>query len=86
MSILHEILEWTKRLPTWQSDAVSRLLSNPILTTEDIEDLFALLKIAHGIPDPKNRRPNPLTADQIPAPTKVLKHMAGAKTKCNILS
>jgi energy-coupling factor transporter ATP-binding protein EcfA2 len=75
MSILHEILEWTKGLPTWQSDAVSRLLSNPILTTEDIEDLFALLKIAHGIPDPKNRTPNPLTADQIPAPTKVLKHI-----------
>jgi len=75
MSILHEILEWTQGLPAWQSDAVSRLLANPVLTADDIEDLFALLKSAHGILDAKNRIPKPLTADQVPAPSKVLTHV-----------
>jgi ABC-type cobalamin/Fe3+-siderophores transport system ATPase subunit len=75
MSILQEILCWTKGLPTWQSDAVARLLAKPVLTADDLADLFALLKVAHGIPDPKNRKPKPLTADQLPAPVKVSTHV-----------
>jgi len=70
MSILQEVLAWTQGLPTWQSDAVARLLTQPALTAADQDDLYALLKLAHGIPDPKNRKPKPLTADQIPAPIK----------------
>jgi hypothetical protein len=61
MAILQEILVWTQGLPTWQSDAVSRLLAKQTLTPQDHEDLYALLKLAHGIPDPKNRQPQPLT-------------------------
>ncbi|MBX9607489.1 MAG: AAA family ATPase [Gammaproteobacteria bacterium] len=75
MSILQEILEWTRGLPTWQSDAVARLLAKQTLTADDQDDLFALLKTAHGIPDPKDRRPQPLTADEIPAPVKVTTHV-----------
>lgn len=75
MSILNEILEWTKSLPAWQSDCVSRLLANPLLTTADLEDLYALLKVEHGIPDSKNRTPKPLTAAQIPAPSAVANHI-----------
>lgn len=71
MSILQEILVWTQGLPAWQSDAVARLLAKGKLTADDQDDLFALLKLAHGIPDPKGREPKPLTADQIPAPVKV---------------
>src|SRR5690606_25779292 len=67
MAILQEILVWTQGLPKWQSDAVSRLLAKQTLTPQDYEDLYALLKLAHGIPDPKNRLPRPLAADQIPA-------------------
>lgn len=70
MAILQEILGWTQGLPAWQSDAVSRLLAKQALTPQDYEDLYALLKLAHGIPDPKNRQPQPLTADQIPAPVE----------------
>ena len=70
MSILQEILDWTKGLPEWQSDAVARLLAKQTLTIEDQDDLFALLKAAHGITDPKDRKPKPLTADQIPAPVQ----------------
>lgn len=71
MSILQEILSWTQGLATWQSDAVARLLAKQTLTAEDQGDLFALLKAAHGIPDTEDRKPKPLTADQIPAPVKV---------------
>lgn len=75
MSILHEILAWSKSLPAWQSDAVARLLARQTLTTVDQDDLFALLKAEHGIPDPKDRKPKPLTADQIPAPMKSTTHV-----------
>lgn len=75
MSILQEILAWTQGLPAWQSDAVARLLAKQTLTMDDNEDLFALLKLAHGIPDPKGRQPKPLTADQIPAPVAVATHI-----------
>ncbi|HEL5340863.1 TPA: AAA family ATPase [Stenotrophomonas maltophilia] len=68
MTILQEILVWTQGLPAWQSDAVARLLAKQSLAAEDLDDLFALLKLAHGIPDSKGRIPKPLTADQIPAP------------------
>jgi len=68
MSIMQEILSWTQELPEWQSDAVARLLAKQELSTEDYDDLYALLKLANGIPDPKNRSPAPLSADQIPSP------------------
>jgi energy-coupling factor transporter ATP-binding protein EcfA2 len=68
LSILQEILDWSKCLPAWQSDAVARLLAKSALTADDVNDLLALLKAAHGIPDPKDRKPKQLTADQIPAP------------------
>jgi energy-coupling factor transporter ATP-binding protein EcfA2 len=51
------------------------LLAKGALTGDDLDDLFALLKAAHGIPDPKDRKPKPLTADQIPAPVKATTHV-----------
>ena len=71
MSVLQEILEWTQGIPPWQSDAVARLLAKQTLTDNDLMDLYALLKAVHGIPDANDRKPKPLTADQIPAPVKV---------------
>lgn len=71
MSILQEVLSWAQGLPAWQSDAVARLLAKPALTSGDLDDLSALLRSAHGIPDPKNRTPKPLTADQIPVSAQV---------------
>lgn len=75
MSILQEILVWTHGLPMWQSDAVARLLAKKTLAADDLEDLYALLKVEHGIADPKNRMPKPLTADQIPAPVRTTTHV-----------
>ena len=75
MSILQEILGWTQGVPAWQSDAAARLLAKQTLNAEDLDDLYALLKMAHGIPDPKNRTPKPLASDQIPAPVKASTHV-----------
>ena len=71
MSILQEILVWTREFPAWQSDAIARLLAKQALTAEDHDDLLALLKSAHGIPDPKGRKPQPLPTDRVAAPIKV---------------
>lgn len=67
MSILQEVLKWGKDLAPWQSDAVARLFSKQILTPADLDDLYALLKSEHGIPDPEGRKPNPLDDSKIPA-------------------
>ncbi|MEK7946196.1 AAA family ATPase [Pigmentiphaga sp. YJ18] len=75
MAILQEILAWTQGIAAWQSDAVSRLLIKEGLTPQDHEDLYALLKSAHGIPDPSNRQPKPLTANQIPAQVEATTHI-----------
>ena len=75
MPILQEILQWSQSLPGWESDAIARLLGNQTLTPDDLDDLYALLKAEHGIPDPKGRKPNPLSENQIPAPVKVSTHV-----------
>jgi len=67
MSILQEVLGWAKGLAPWQSDAVGRLFNKESLTVEDLDDLYALLKGEHGIPDPKERTANPIADDKIPA-------------------
>jgi energy-coupling factor transporter ATP-binding protein EcfA2 len=76
MPILQEILDWSKGIAPWQSDAVARLLAKQTLGANDIDDLFALLKATHGISDPKGRTPKPLTADQIPAPVQNATHVS----------
>lgn len=75
MSILHQVLAWSQGLPAWQSDAVARLLTKQTLTPDDQNDLFALLKLTHGIPDPKGRTAKPLTSDDVPAPVKNTTHI-----------
>lgn len=76
MSVLQEVLAWSKTIPAWQSDAVARLLAKQKLDGNDMEDLFALLKAAHGIPDVKGRVAKPLTADQVPAPMQAATHVS----------
>ncbi|MGA9992293.1 MAG: ATP-binding protein [Thiobacillaceae bacterium] len=68
MSILKEILKWSAGLPAWQSDAIARLFAKEALFDDDLDDLFALLKAEHGIPDPQGRTAHKLSAEQIPAP------------------
>lgn len=75
MSILQEILGWAKGLAPWQSDAVGRLFVKEALTAQDLDDLYALLKAEHGIPDPKGRAANPVADDKIPAGAQLNEHV-----------
>ena len=68
MTILQEIMKWSQTLPAWQQDAIARLYVRPELSAQDFEDLYALLKSLHGIPDPKGRIPTKLAAEQVAAP------------------
>jgi len=69
VSLINEILSWSTTLPVWQKDAIRRLFQQEDLTQQDHEDLYAMLKAAHGIPDPQNRQPTPLAAEHLPAKT-----------------
>ncbi len=68
MTILQEILKWSQGLPAWQQDAIARLYMKPDLDAQDFDDLYALLKSAHGISDPNGRVPSILSAEQVAAP------------------
>ena len=68
MSLLNEILTWaTSELTQWQRDALRRLFQKQELAQEDYDDLYALLKSAHGLPDLNNRQPVPLAPEHLPA-------------------
>lgn len=75
MTLLQDILHWSQTLLGWQSDAVRRLFVKGQLSPQDIEDLFALLKAEHGIPDAQSRTTTRLSQDHIPAPSKPDSHV-----------
>lgn len=68
MTILQEILKWSQSLPAWQQDAIARLYVKPDPSAQEYDDMYALLKSAHGIPDTKGRVPNKLAVEQVAAP------------------
>ena len=75
MSILQDILDWAKDLPAWQNDAIARLFAKQTLFQQDMEDLYALLKAEHGIPDSKGRVTNKLSPKQIPGASVANSHV-----------
>lgn len=75
MPVLQDILEWTHSIPAWQSDAVARLFTKQTLSQQDFEELYALLKAEHGIPDPKGRIAKKFSPDQIPALSSINMHV-----------
>lgn len=68
MSILEEILAWGAGLPPWQQDAIGRLFAKGELTAHDDNHLLALVRSAHGLPDPENRVATTLDAAHIVPP------------------
>lgn len=55
-SAIEQVLTWSQCLPSWQSDAVRRLLCQEI-EESDIAELLAMLKEKHGLGD--NSKPAP---------------------------
>lgn len=68
MSLLDKILSWsTTELKTWQRDALRRLFEKQTLDAQDFDNLYGMLKAAHGLTDPQKCHPVPLTKDHLPA-------------------
>lgn len=86
MTILQEILKWSKCLPVWQQDAIARLYVKPDLSPQDFDDLYALLKSAYGIPDPNDRVPGKLATELVAAPqaSDRLVQIVAIKNLCNV--
>ncbi len=67
MPLLTDILVWSSaNLLPWQRDALRRLFQYQECSSQDIEDLYAMLKSARGLPDTQNRQPIPLAAEHLP--------------------
>ena len=67
MPLLTDILAWsTAYLSPWQRDALRRLFQQQKLNAQDIDDLYAMLKSARGLPDAQNRQPVPLAQNHLP--------------------
>ena len=64
MNVLEEILSWSVSRPSWQRDALRRLVINGDLDDEDIDELAELLKGAYGLVEIAD--PIPLEASHIP--------------------
>ena len=68
MTLLEDILQWTETLPLWQRDAARRLFQQPEgLSKDDYTELYALLKAAHNLPNPKGLMPVPLSKTHLPS-------------------
>lgn len=65
VSVLQDILEWSKARPAWQRDALRRLILNGELTADDIQDLTRICKSGHGLAPACDVAP--LTEEHVPA-------------------
>ena len=64
--VLKEILEWSLNRPTWQRDALRRLIANGELNDMDIIELANLCKSRHGLAERENAAP--LNTEHLPQP------------------
>ncbi len=68
MTLLNDILEWTKTLPGWQQDAARRLLQNEAgLSDADYSELYVLLKKENKIETADDLTAAPLAREHLPA-------------------
>ena len=49
-TVLETILEWSKDRPSWQRDALRRIIAQGRITQEDVTELVELCKTGHGAP------------------------------------
>lgn len=73
MALIDEILKWSEeKLPLWQRDAARRLFKQEEgLSDDDYSELYALLKAAHGLPNPLKLTPEPLKSVHLPGVIQV---------------
>lgn len=64
VKVLQEILKWSGERPTWQRDALRRLVLNGELSTDDVAALTEICKGEHGLAE--KIQANPLSKDHVP--------------------
>jgi energy-coupling factor transporter ATP-binding protein EcfA2 len=57
VNVLQEILSWSADRPTWQRDALRRLVINGELSDDDIRDLTEICKGEHGLTEKTEVKP-----------------------------
>lgn len=57
MTVLEDLLEWSHERPTWQRDALRRLVLNGELSEDDIRELTEICKSAYGLADQQDIAP-----------------------------
>lgn len=67
MTLLNDILEWTKSLPSWQRDACRRLLQKETgLEDVDYLELYGMVRKENGIEVEDVKEPSPLSNEHLP--------------------
>jgi hypothetical protein len=68
MSVLKEILSWSKSCPAWQRDALRRLVQNGTLSTNDFRELTLICQSQQGLLTPETPVPDiqPLSEEHLP--------------------
>ena len=68
MSVLREILSWSKSCPMWQRDALRRLIQNGTLSKDDFSELTLICQSKHGLLPPEILVPanHPLSDEHLP--------------------
>ena len=68
MTVLHELLEWSQNRPSWQRDALRRLVLNGELSEDDISALAELCKATHGLAEQQEAMPLARCVLPVPVP------------------
>ena len=70
MNVLNEILRWSSSLPTWQRDALRRLMVHGSLSDYDVVELTEICKATYGLS--AKHLSDPLQQRHIPTPDPTL--------------
>jgi energy-coupling factor transporter ATP-binding protein EcfA2 len=65
MAAIDDVLTWSQSLPSWQAEAVRRILGSDALTDKDHEDLFNLAKSELGLQQPPETLPIPPSTQEL---------------------
>lgn len=66
MNVLEELLSWSRERPTWQRDALRRLVQSGELSDEDLHGLTEICKSTHGLAEEQDAVP--LAREHVPEP------------------
>ena len=62
MPVLEAVIQWAMDdLEDWQADAVRRILTQESLAEQDVSELLLILKSKHGLTQPTDAVPTPVT-------------------------